>query len=142
MVRLLSICVLLAAALLAACGGSDAELPPAAKQRPRSRIVEPQVIEQAQPDLTEDEAEALWATPGTVRAVVRVAINREGVASGARVVSAEPKDLPIAHAFAEAVVRSIPHWRFRPATRDGQPVDAEMNLTMEAEPDEEPPPKP
>jgi hypothetical protein len=141
MLRFLSGIVVACVVLLSGCGGSDADntVP---RRAPRGRVVEPQVIEQAQPDLTDEEAEVLWATPGVVRVIVRVAVSRDGVASNARVVSAEPKDLPVAQAFAQAVVRSLPKWKFRPAMRDGQPVDAEMNLTMEAEGGSETPPAP
>jgi len=120
--------------VLCGCGGGDdtaASGPP--KNAPRARILPPQVLFQAQPDLSDADAEALWATAGRVRAELLVNVGRDGVASNARVVAAEPKGQPVAQAFAEAVMRSIPRWKFQPATRDGVPVDAEMTLTMEAE---------
>jgi hypothetical protein len=116
----------------AACGGR-AEPPPVPSPETRDRVTPPQVLLQAQPALSDADAEALWAYPGTVRVVLRVSVRRDGTASGSKIVSAEPAEAPEARAFAEAVLRSLPEWRFRPATRRGQPVDAEMDLTMEAE---------
>lgn len=126
--------VLAILAVVAGCGGgSDRERGGPPNNAPRARVVPPQVLFQAQPDLSQADAEVLWATPGKVHTVVAVYVRRDGTASNARVVAAEPKDLPVSRAFAEAVIRSLPNWKFQPATRDGVPVDAEMTIEMEAE---------
>jgi len=129
---------LLVALFLAALASACSDAPDAGGRRGGppargGRVLPAQVLFQAQPDLTDAEAEALWATPGTVRAVLLVQVGADGTAANPRVKSVEPKGLPVADAFAQAVIRSLPEWRFRPATRDGQAVAAELEVVMEAE---------
>ncbi len=128
--------VLLPALLLTlaslSCGpASQGEGVPPPGHRPA--LMQPEVLQQVDPDFTEATAKFLDTSNVKLRVVFHIAVRRDGTASAVKVVSAEPAELPAARTFAEEVAASIPKWRFRPATVNGAPVDAEFNFLLETQ---------
>jgi hypothetical protein len=93
----------------------------------------PQLAAEFQPVLSDAVQAALAASDRGVRAILHVAVRRDGTASAVSVKSADPADLPVARGFAEDVAKSLRSARFHPATRAGKPVDAEFDFTIEAD---------
>lgn len=53
-------------------------------------------------------------------------VNRKGTVSDLTILEAEPKDV-----FEQSVKKTLPKWRFKPAQKDGRPVDAWIKTTIE-----------
>ncbi len=133
--RLLATAVCLTVVATGSCGpSSDVEPAHTGASRPEqdARIIPVQVLERKDPEIPAAVAEGLLSPDRTIRVVVRVAVRRDGAPTAARIVSAEPRELPVARAFAEQVAKSLPGWRFAPAVRDGKPMDAEVEVTVAA----------
>jgi hypothetical protein len=95
-------------------------------------VTPPQLAQDFAPELSAATEDLLASYEGTVRAVIRIAVRQDGTAAEARVLSAEPADLPAARGFAEDVARALRTSRYRPASRGGRPVDAEFDFAIEA----------
>ena len=93
----------------------------------------PQIAGEFVPQLSDAVQAALANSDRGVRAVLHVAVRRDGTPGAVAVKSADPADLPVARGFAEDVAQSLRAARFRPATRAGKPVDAEFDFAIEAE---------
>jgi len=119
-----------------ACGTGTDTGPGAPDGRPpqdaAGAVTPPQLAQSFEPELSAATEDLLASYEGTVRAVIHIAVRRDGTAADARVKSAEPADLPAARGFAEDVARALRTSRYTPATRGGRPVDAEFDFAIEA----------
>ena len=80
----------------------------------------PKVIHRVSPDYPESERAS--GVEGVV--VLALLVDKSGQVSSARVVRSLGK------AFDEAAVEAVRQWRFEPLLRDGQPVESEINITI------------
>ena len=83
------------------------------------RVV-PKAIHKVSPDYPESERAS--RVEGVV--VLALRVDKSGQVSNARVVRSLGK------AFDEAAVEAVRQWRFEPLLRDGQPVESEINITI------------
>lgn len=125
----LSFLIGLVAALSCHCGGQESG---PSQMSAEARILPPEVLERIEPQLSTEVSEALWDEHRDVKAFLRIAVRRDGSIADVKVLSTEPVDLPVARAFAEEVSSSVRLWRCKPATRNGVPIDAELDVTVEA----------
>ena len=94
--------------------------PVSSSQRPTSEVSPPVRLVTPLPAYTE----AAWAQgiEGDVR--VRASIDERGEVTGLEVVQGLP------YGLTEAAVAAVRQWRFRPATRDGEAVAVDHNLSI------------
>jgi protein TonB len=68
--------------------------------------------------------EELRATGAPGEVLVRALITREGVPTNFEVLKAS-------HAlFAESALKTLPQWRFKPAMRNGEPIEVTFVITV------------
>lgn len=96
----------------------DASAPRQAK--PADNITIPKLLESVEPRYPEDAKRS--GVEGVV--ILAVSVNSAGGVDAVRVVK------PLSPALDQAAVDAVRQWRFSPATREGTPVDFEMNLTI------------
>jgi protein TonB len=87
---------------------------------PADEITRPEVVRKVEPDYTDEAKES--GIEG--RIVLRVMIASDGNPSDIAVVR------PLGYGLDEKAVEALRQWVFRPATKDGKPVDFEASVEM------------
>ncbi len=84
-------------------------------------ITPPKVVSTAEPEFS-DEARRIRYS-GVV--VMTTVVNKAGVAQGIRI------QKPLGFGLDEKAVETVSKWRFKPATRDGNPIDMEIAVEVD-----------
>jgi hypothetical protein len=99
--------------------------------------VPPVLVDQPEPQLSPELTEKLGASEQSIAVRLRLVVREDGTVGEVEILEVRPPDQEAARLFADETAAYVKRWRYKPATRAGQPVPARIEFVVDALSEEE-----